>query len=261
MNEEKAMNEFFGSRLRDNLPSIGYWVTSDNPVATERIGHAGYDYVCIDLQHGMIDYGGAIRNLTALAATGTSGVVRVPVNEPSWIGRALDAGAEAVIVPLVDTAAEAAAAARACRYPPAGVRSFGPMRSSLRIGPEPRVADQAVACIAMIETRAGLDAAAEIAAVDGVDALYVGPSDLALALGFDRPAEGPSHDLFQRALDDVLAAAAAGGIPAGLHCNDGIAGRAALDRGFGFVSISNDLNHLAKWVRAELKDARGGDAV
>ncbi len=164
-------------------------------------------------------------------------------------------------MPLVDTAAEAAAAARACRYPPAGVRSFGPMRSSLRIGPEPRVADQAVACIAMIETRAGLDAAAEIAAVDGVDALYVGPSDLALALGFDRPAEGPSHDLFQRAARRRPRGRRGGRDSGGPALQRRDRGRAALDRGFGFVSISNDLNHLAKWVRAELKDARGGDAV
>ena len=160
-------------------------------------------------------------------------------------------------MPLVNSVEEAAAASSACRYPPDGVRSYGPMRSSLRIGPDPATANKAVACIAMIETRHGLDAVDDIAAA-GVDALYIGPSDLALALGIGRPAEGPAQPEFQRALDRILGAAEKAGIPAGLHCNDGVAARAALDRGFGFVSISNDLNHLSAWVRAELDNALGG---
>lgn len=93
----------FAQRLRERERIVGYWVMSDNPAATERIAAAGYDYVCFDLQHGLLDYTGALRGVMAAELGGAVGVVRVPANEPAWIGRALDAGARAVIVPLVDS--------------------------------------------------------------------------------------------------------------------------------------------------------------
>jgi 4-hydroxy-2-oxoheptanedioate aldolase len=194
----------------------------------------------------------------AVTAGGSTGVVRVPVNEPSWIGRALDAGAEAVIVPLVNSAAEAAAAARACRYPPNGVRSFGPMRSGLRTGLDPRVADESVACIVMIETREGLADVQRICATPGVDGVYIGPSDLAISLGHGTPAEGRALPEFGEALATVRAAASAAGIAAGMHCVDGAMAAESLKSGFTFVSVSNDLNHISAFVRRELLAAEIG---
>jgi 4-hydroxy-2-oxoheptanedioate aldolase len=129
-------------RLRERERIVGYWVMSDSPAATERIAAVGYDYVCFDLQHGLLDYTGALRGVMAAELGGAVGVVRVPANEPAWIGRALDAGARAVIVPLVDSPRDAAAAARACRYPPAGTRSYGPARSGLTVGTDLRGADE-----------------------------------------------------------------------------------------------------------------------
>jgi 4-hydroxy-2-oxoheptanedioate aldolase len=246
----------FAARLRARQPLVGYWVASDNPAATERLASVGYDYVCLDAQHGLLDYPGVLHGLMAVAAGGAAGVVRVPGHDPAWIGRALDAGARAIIVPLVETAQEAAAAATACRYPPAGVRSYGPMRSSLTIGPAPREADEEVACIVMIETRAGLRNAAEICAVPGVDAVYVGPSDLSLALGADEPAAGWARPEFTGALRDIRAAAQMAGIGCGMHCNDGDAGARALADGFTFASISNDLNHILALGRDHLARAR-----
>ena len=247
-------------RLRARATLVGYWVASDNPAGTERIATAGYDYVCLDLQHGLIDYAGCLRGLTAVDAAGSAGVVRVQANDPAEIGRALDAGAQAVIVPLVNSAEEAARAALACRYPPVGVRSFGPMRSALRIGPDVRAADTAVACIVMIETLGGLEDLEAICAAPGVDGVYVGPSDLALALGAANPADGPARADFQRALERVRTVARDAGIAAGLHCNNGRAGAAALEAGFTFVSISNDLNHLGALARAELDAAHRVEA-
>lgn len=250
----------FAQRLRSREPVIGYWVASDNPVVTERIAMTGYDYVCLDLQHGLIDHGGCVTGLIAVTAGGSAGVVRVPVNEPSWIGRALDAGAEAVIVPLVNSAAEAAAAARACRYPPDGIRSFGPSRSALRIGPDPRDADRSVACVVMIETRAALLDLPGICATPGIDGVYIGPSDLGISLGHGTPAQGRALPEFDEALATVRKTAEDAGIAAGMHCVDGTTAADALRSGFTFVSISNDLNHIQQFTRQQLAEARHGRA-
>jgi 4-hydroxy-2-oxoheptanedioate aldolase len=248
--------EHFAARLRAKETIIGYWVASDNPPATERIARVGYDYVCLDLQHGLLDQRGALAGVMAAELGGSVGVIRVPANDPAHIGKALDAGARAVIVPLVNSAADAASAARACRYPPDGVRSFGPTRSGLTIGFAPRDADEQVACIVMIETQEGLRNVAEICAEPGVDAVYVGPSDLALAVGGNTPQDGWQRPEYQQALDAIKAAAAASGKACGLHVNDGAAAARALERGFDFVSISNDLNHITAFTRNELTKAR-----
>lgn len=249
------MAEDFAARLRSRERLVGYWITLDSPASTERIAATGYDYLCLDLQHGLLDYPGALAGVMAAELGGSSGVVRVPANDPAWIGKALDAGARAVIVPLVDTAAEAERAARACRYPPAGVRSFGPARSSLRIGPAPRDADRQVACIVMIETATGLANAAEICAVPGVDAVYVGPSDLSIAVGGDTPQHGWGLPAFAAALATIRAAAAGAGVACGLHVTDGTRAARAFADGFDFVSISSDLTHLEAYSRAELAKA------
>lgn len=255
----------FAARLRRRDPLVGFWVASDNPVATERLASLGYDYLCLDVQHGLLDYAGCLHALTAIdaapgvgPASATAGIVRVPANDAAWIGRVLDAGASGVIVPLVNTPEEAAAAVRACRYPPVGVRSYGPTRSGLRIGPAPRDADAAVACIVMIETRSGLDNVDAICATAGVDGVYVGPADLALALGAPTPEAGRELPDFEPALGQVRAAAEKAGIACGLHCFDGASAGAALRDGFTFVSVASDLRLLEATAQRELATARAG---
>jgi 4-hydroxy-2-oxoheptanedioate aldolase len=248
----------FAAALRSRQALIGYWVTSDSPAIAERLASVGYDYICLDVQHGLLDYPGVLHGLTAVAAAGAAGIVRVPPSDPAWIGRALDAGARGVIVPLVSTVQEAAAAVAACRYPPAGRRSYGPVRSALTIGPAPRAADDQVACIVMIETHDGLRNAAAICAVPGVDAVYVGPSDLSIALGADDPVAGWARPEFAQALADIRGAARAAGIGCGMHCSDGDAGARSLADGFTFVSISSDLSHLGAIGRDHLARARAG---
>jgi 4-hydroxy-2-oxoheptanedioate aldolase len=247
----------FARRLRSRETISGYWMSSGSAVLTERIAMTGYDYVCIDLQHGLMDYDACLNSLIAADAGGSAGVVRVPTHEPAWIGRALDAGAQAVIVPLVNNAAETEAVVRATRYPPAGVRSFGPSRSSLRIGPDPRDADASVGCIVMIETAEAIRNIEAICSVPGLSGVYVGPSDLALALGARTPGAGPAMPEFGQTLDRVCKAAAEAGIAAGLHCFTGDAAAAALRTGFTFFSISNDLNHLEQHARGERERALG----
>jgi 4-hydroxy-2-oxoheptanedioate aldolase len=238
-------------RLRSRALLVGYWVVSDSAAVAERVGLAGYDYVCLDRQHGLIDAAACLRGLIALDAAGCPGLVRVPSHDPGGIGRALDAGAQGVIVPLVDTPAQAAAVVAACRYPPAGMRSYGPTRSSLRIGPDLRAADDAVACVVMIETAAGLANVDAICRTPGVDAIYVGPNDLGIALGATAPAARHCLPAFKAALEAVREAAKSAGIGVGIHCDSGAEAAAALDAGFTFASVSCDLDHLSAHAAAE----------
>ncbi|AKG43921.1 HpcH/HpaI aldolase [Streptomyces xiamenensis] len=250
--------ENFAARIRAREPMTGYWVVLDNPVGTERIAGQGWDYVCVDAQHGLLDYKGILGSLTAIDARGTAaGMVRVPANDPFWIGQSLDAGARGVIVPMVNTAEQAAAAVSACRYPPHGVRSYGPMRSMLRIGPAPAVADREVACIVMVETREALANVTEICATDGVDAVYIGPSDLTIALGGATSTDPAVSEEFEAALAVVAEAARAAGIGAGIHTPSGEAAARRLAQGFSFATVACDLNHLEQAAAAHLAAARG----
>ena len=147
----------FAARLKAGETVVGYWVVTDNPVGTERLARAGYDYVALDLQHGMLGYQGMLHGLMAIdAGQQAVGLVRVEANLATPIGKALDAGAAGIIVPLINSAEDAAAAVAATRYPPDGIRSYGPMRSGLRIGPIPAEANASVLVLAMIETPEGL---------------------------------------------------------------------------------------------------------
>ncbi|WP_433801177.1 HpcH/HpaI aldolase family protein [Actinomycetospora sp. CA-084318] len=244
-------------QLRSGARTIGYWVLSDNPQAVERIAGVGYDYVCFDAQHGLLDYRALLNGLTALDARGCPGLVRVQDNQQFWIGQALDAGAAGVIIPMVNSADDARAAVAACRYPPTGRRSMGPVRAELRFPTRPAEADARVLCLPMIETAEGLAAVEEIAAVPGVDGLYIGPSDLRLGLGGAAPDDPAYDEVFDRALERVRAACAAAGIVAGIHTPSGAVAARRFAEGFTWCSVASDLTHLEEAARGHLGEARG----
>ncbi|WP_063008537.1 HpcH/HpaI aldolase family protein [Nocardia kruczakiae] len=254
-NNSKTSVNRFAERLRSGSKAVGYWVVCDNPVATERIAMLGYDYVCIDAQHGLIEYRGMLAGITAIDAAGIAALVRVQLNDPFWIGQALDAGARGVIVPMVDTAGEAAAAVAACRFPPVGRRSNGALRAGLRIGPSLAEANAEVACVVMIETVDGLRNVAEIVSVPGVDALYIGPSDLRIALGGAGPTDPAVDAEFEEALRVVRKAAVAAGKAVGIHCPNGATAARRLAEGFHYVSIANDLMHMEQAAKSHLAQA------
>lgn len=244
-------------RVRAGEQVLGYWVMLDAPPATERLAGVGYDYVVLDAQHGLLEYRGLLAGLTAVdAARGAVGLVRTESSEPATIGHALDAGAAGVIVPLVSSAAEAAAVVRACRYPPDGDRSFGPMRSGLRIGPDPATSNASVLVLAMIETADGLADVEAIAATPGLDGLYVGPNDLRLALGAATPDDPAFDDQLAAALVRVRAACASAGVAAGIFTPSGAVAAQRLREGFTFVTVAFDLAHLEQAARDHLSVAR-----
>jgi 4-hydroxy-2-oxoheptanedioate aldolase len=190
---------------------VGGWLQLPGSATAEIMGTAGFGFVCLDQQHGLIGDDALLPMLQALAATRTPAIVRVPANEPAAIGRALDRGAAGVLVPLVGSAGEAASAVAACHHPPRGTRSYGPTR--LAWAPLP--ADPL--CIVMIETVDAVEQASAIAAVEGLDAVFVGPSDLALSAGLPITAQLDDPD-FAALLKRVAEACHERGLPLGIYC-------------------------------------------
>lgn len=240
------------SAWAEGRTAFGAWIMMSTPAAIEVIGSAGFDYVCLDCQHGLLAYQDMRDLLLTLNGIDVSPLVRVPVNSASEIGKALDAGAEGVIVPLVDSAADAAAAARACRYPPEGNRSFGPARRFQAFQGGAAGANEGVLCIAMIETRTGLDNADEICATEGVDAIYVGPFDLALSSGLQ--AFSQEHE---DAITHIREACVGAGIMPGCHAIDGTMAKGRAAQGFRLVTVIDDSTMLSRSATTELGIVRG----
>ncbi|WP_329543508.1 aldolase/citrate lyase family protein [Streptomyces sp. NBC_01356] len=250
----------FTAALRNREQLIGYWSLLDSPIAAERLARVGYDYLAFDAQHGLFGYQGMLNNLLATDTKGSTavGMVRVEANDLTYIGKALDAGATGVIVPLIDNAQDAADAVSAVRYPPLGRRSYGPMRAQLRIGPNPADAHEQTAVLAMIETADGLANVEEICATPGLDGIYVGPSDLRLAIGGATSTDPSVQEEFEQALTRVRKAAEAAGIAAGIHNADGASAARRLAEGFTFASVAADVVHLQQIATSHLEAARGG---
>jgi 4-hydroxy-2-oxoheptanedioate aldolase len=220
------------------------------------MGRAGYDWVCIDTQHGVIGYDQMLPMLQALSATRTPAFVRVPWNQPSDIMKALDAGAQGVIVPMVNSEEEARRAVGACRYPPLGYRSWGPTRAALQVdGFGPESANRAVVCMVMIETVEGMAAVDEILAVPGVDGVYVGSNDLAVTHGMkpDATASNPEH---RRLIEAILDACKRRGLIAGIHCAGPDTAMRWREVGFRMLNVDNDSLFLRAGAARVLEQMR-----
>jgi 4-hydroxy-2-oxoheptanedioate aldolase len=228
----------------------------DRPSHRRTPGPDGSDWLCFDLQHGLLSHSHLLALLPIVAATDKSPLVRVCRNDAGDIGRALDAGAHGVIVPMINSAAEAAAAAAACRYPPAGRRSCGPLRGVLRDGLQYlATANDEVACIAMIETREGLEDVEAIAATPGIDALFIGPVDLCYGLGV-RPGDF-GNPQYVSAVQRIKAACAAAGRAVGIYGYSPELARQALGDGFAFASVGSDVGFFRDGAQAALRAACG----
>jgi 4-hydroxy-2-oxoheptanedioate aldolase len=227
-------------------PTIGGWCVMPGTFSAELMGRCGFDWVCIDTQHGLIAYDQMVPMLQALAITGTPAFVRVRWNEPGEIMKALDAGAQGVIVPMVNSPAEARQAIGAARYPPDGFRSWGPIRAALGVdGYSPAVANRRTVVAIMIETASGVEAMDEILAVPGVDAVYVGPNDLAVTHGLAPSAtvEDPEHE---RLIRDILAGCRRSQVVAGIHCGSVETARRWREAGFRMLNVASDAVFMRK---------------
>jgi 4-hydroxy-2-oxoheptanedioate aldolase len=238
--------------------TIGGWCSIPSPFSAELMGRCGYDWVCIDTQHGVIGYDQMVPMLQALAITGTPAFVRVPWNQPDHIMKALDAGAQGVIVPMVSSAADAEAAVAAAKYPPIGTRSWGPIRAALDVPDySPELANRRTIVAVMIETPGGVASLDAILSVPGVDAIYVGPSDLALGHGMT-PTLNPTEPEHERLIDRIVAGCHRHGVRAGIHCDSVQTMRRWHARGYGMFTVGTDAALIRQAASALVADAFEG---
>jgi len=232
--------------------TVNGWLALPNSLSAEIMARQGWDSLTVDLQHGLVDYQAMVPMLQAITTTPTTPLVRVPWLEPGILMKVLDAGAHGVICPMISTREEAQRFVAYTRYAPVGTRSYGPLRAILVNGPDyPEWADQEVVRFAMIETAQALDQLDTILSVEGLDAIYIGPSDLSLALGC-RPSFDDVAPPVAEAIQHILDRARFYGLAAGIHTGspDGALRRVAA--GFQLVTIGSDAGFIAKGAQAVL---------
>lgn len=249
-------------RLRDvwagGGTGLGAWLSTREPLLAEAASLAGYDYVCVDMQHGLSSFEHVVTMLYAMARTEPTPLVRVPWNEQGIIGRVLDAGAYGVIIPMVNTAQDAQAAVNSCYYAPVGTRSMGPAGVSARAGREGyyNTANERVLCIPMIETKQAVENLDAILAVPGIDAVYVGPADLSITYGL-YPRSDQDDPAWNAALERIVERCNAHGVVPGIHADATLAPKRSA-KGFRMVTVGYDLTNAMNGIRADLKKAQEG---
>lgn len=245
---------------REGKVTLGGWLSLPNTYSAEVMAHQGFDWLCIDTQHGMIDYSTAVLMLQAISTTEVTPFVRVPWNEPSIIMKYLDAGAYGIIVPMVNNRKEAEQAVAACRYPPEGIRSYGPNRVTYYAGRDyAQQANAEIACVVMIETAEALKNLDDILSTPGVDAAYIGPADLSLALGL--PPRGDNDDpKHVAAVARIREACERHGVIPGIHTGGSAFASKCAQQGFKMVLLTSDVAGLARGASQELAAMRGAAA-
>ena len=238
--------------------AVNGWLTVPSSFSAETMAHQGWDTLTIDMQHGMIDDAVLVPMLQAISTTDTVPVVRVPWLEPGILMRALDAGAYGVICPMVNTREDAQKLVAYTHYPPRGTRSFGPLRAVLYAGFDyVQHANDTIVTIAMIETAEALDNLDDILSVEGLDAIYIGPSDLSLALGC-RPTFDDLEPKAFEAVEHILARTKAHDVVAGIHNGTPEAALTRIAKGFKFVTISSDARLMADGAQQVISAMRAG---
>ncbi len=236
--------------------TVNGWLSIPASFSAEVMAHQGFDSLTVDMQHGVVDYQVAVTMLQAISTTPVIPLARVPWNDPGRLMKILDAGVYGVICPMISTRAQAEALVEACKYPPRGYRSWGPVRASIYAGGD--YGDHANAetlAIPMIETAQALENLDEILSVPGVDAIYVGPSDLSLALGCK-----PRLDQTEQPVVDaqrlIAAACKRHGVVAGIHNNTAAYALRMAAEGYQFLTLASDARFLAAKAAEQVGEVR-----
>jgi 4-hydroxy-2-oxoheptanedioate aldolase len=243
----------FGEALADKPQIFGGWVVGPTIIGPEAFAQTGYDYVGFDVQHGYLDDADVALLLNRLEHVPIATAVRLPSTAPAPIGRVLDAGADAVIIAMIESAEQAEAAVAACRFAPRGVRSFGPLRASL--GYDVAALEARVSVYAMVETAKGLSAVDEICGVPGLSGIYVGPADLAISMGHTL-ADAWRHPAVLDAMAHIQSRTAAAGLVAGVHAADGAIGNTAAQMGFRMITLASESQALRHGAARHLATAK-----
>lgn len=250
-----------GNRLTEiwasGRPVLNGWLGVPSSHSAEVMAHIGFDALTVDLQHGAVDYAGALVMLTAVSTTSVVPLARPSALDPPQIMKLLDAGAYGIICPMIDTPEEARRLVAACRYPPVGQRSFGPTRAAMAQGPNYTTegANREIVVFGQVETPESLANLDAILATAGLDGVYVGPSDLTLSMGLGANGDS-SEPRFLEALRHVVARCRAAGRHVGMHCANGPQARRMVEMGFDFVTVGSDTGLMTEAGRGRLALAR-----
>jgi 4-hydroxy-2-oxoheptanedioate aldolase len=251
----------FAERVRSGPPAFAAWCGLPDPTVPELMCREGFDCAVLDMQHGAYDYASATQAIANVAGAGKAAIVRVPVGEFTTASRMLDAGAAGIIAPMVNSVADAKLLAAFTKFPPMGERSWGPARALSLTGLPPAEyfakANGFTLTIAMIETRAALDALDDILAVPGIDGVFVGPSDLSIALT-NGAMVNQGHPEVDKAMDHIVKRARAAKKFASAFCGDGKRAAEVAAKGFQLMSIGTDQVLLRAGSRAALDAAKAG---
>lgn len=237
-------------------PAIGAWLGSCSPFVAEQMAHAGYDWLCVDGEHSAVDIQTAVQMMQAISSTDTIPIARVQWNDPVQVKRMLDGGAYGVVIPWVNTKAEAEQAAAACRYPPQGIRGMGPYRGMMYGGPDYAAhANDEIACIIQIETIGAVENIDEILSVPGIDATLIGPADLAMSMGIPVKPDNPHPD-HVAACAEVLAGSVRNGVTPGIYCAHETEAARRVTEGWKFLNIGTDGQYIAQGARRGVATVR-----
>jgi 4-hydroxy-2-oxoheptanedioate aldolase len=244
-------------RLRAGETIYSGWCMMGSPIVAETIAREGFAAVVLDAQHGLWDTASLVAGIGALHHAGSAPIVRVPLAAFDMVSRALDFGAEAVIAPMINNATDASQFAAAAKYPPLGERSFGPPRAMMLQGQFAgadylAAANDGTLTLAMIETPEALANVNAIAATPGIDALFIGPYDLATSLssGKAQDINAPEVD---KAIDTICAAALEAGKIPGIYCRDAARALDMAKRGFRYLTVGSDFSAVRDSVGASMK--------
>jgi 4-hydroxy-2-oxoheptanedioate aldolase len=232
------------------------WLAMPTTISAELMAQQGWDCLCVDLQHGAIDYQTALHMFQAISTTDATPIARTPSNDAGIIGKLLDAGAYGIICPMVNTRAQAEAFVGACRYAPQGFRSVGPLRASLYGGSDyVKHANTTILTMAMIETAEAIDNLEEILATPGLDAVYVGPSDLSVSMGHN-PGFDPLFPNVLKAIEKVAEAATKHKVIPGIHVGSVAYGARMTALGYRFMAYLSDFRFLQYVVSRSIQAMR-----
>jgi 4-hydroxy-2-oxoheptanedioate aldolase len=233
---------------------INGWSSIANTFNAEIMAASGFDSITIDMQHGLVGYQKVVEMLQAISGYNITPMVRVPWNDPSMVMRCLDAGAYGIICPMVNTKEECEKFVTSCRYPPKGNRSFGPIRARIYGGDDYfHHANETLLNFAMIETSEAVDNLDKILSVDELDAVYIGPSDLAVTMGY---APGTYQKEVEDCLIYIVETCKSKNIKTGIHCPDGKTVKERFDMGYDLGTISADAALLTQASKREIADAK-----
>lgn len=243
---------------------VNGWLAIPSGFSAEVMAKAGWDSLTVDMQHGVQDYQSMVACYQGMQAREVTPLVRVPWNEPGIIGKCLDGGAMGVICPMINTRAQAEAFVAACRYPPLGTRSNGPIRAGVygEVGGYVKTANSEVLCMPMIETQEALNNLEAILDVPGINGIYVGPSDLGFSLGLE-PRQDREEPQILKIYERLIKECGKRGIAPGLHNLTPAYAARMIGMGFRFVTLANDsglLLRAAQAAVAAVRQAAGGKA-